>query len=148
MDRQIGFVTEHYLTLHRLLAADSTADVARNALGVAAATQQVIELADAARQKLPPEAVKALETIRGAALGMTGRDIARDRARFATLSTGLIKLLDHLRPEPQRWPMLYVFHCPMENTDWIQSTEKIANPYHGFKMLDCGWLEKKIENKN
>src|SRR6266403_4407306 len=36
----------------------------------------------------------------------------------------------------------YVAYCPMLKKDWVQTTEKIANPYYGKKMADCGEIKK------
>jgi hypothetical protein len=36
----------------------------------------------------------------------------------------------------------YVVHCPMLKKDWVQTTEKIANPYAGKEMVTCGEIRK------
>ena len=36
----------------------------------------------------------------------------------------------------------YVVHCPMLQKDWIQTSEKIANPYYGKEMATCGEIKK------
>lgn len=36
----------------------------------------------------------------------------------------------------------YVVHCPMLNKDWVQTSEKIANPYYGREMATCGEIKK------
>jgi hypothetical protein len=36
----------------------------------------------------------------------------------------------------------YVVNCPMLKKDWVQSSEKIANPYYGKEMLSCGEIKK------
>ncbi len=36
----------------------------------------------------------------------------------------------------------YVMHCPMKNKDWVQTSQKIENPYGGKEMLTCGELRK------
>jgi hypothetical protein len=36
----------------------------------------------------------------------------------------------------------YVVHCPMLKKDWVQTTEKIANPYAGKDMKTCGEIKK------
>jgi len=40
---------------------------------------------------------------------------------------------------------LSIVHCPMENADWIQIGDKIANPYLGSSMLTCGDVIRKID---
>lgn len=36
----------------------------------------------------------------------------------------------------------YVVHCPMLNKDWVQTSDKIANPYGGKEMITCGEIKK------
>ena|ERR1700682_4767716 len=36
----------------------------------------------------------------------------------------------------------YVAHCPMLNKDWVQISDKIANPYAGKEMATCGEIKK------
>jgi hypothetical protein len=36
----------------------------------------------------------------------------------------------------------YVVHCPMLQKDWVQTSEKIANPYYGKEMATCGEIKK------
>jgi hypothetical protein len=35
-----------------------------------------------------------------------------------------------------------VFHCPMLNKDWVQTSTKVANPYGGKAMAGCGEIQK------
>jgi len=139
--RQVDFITEHYLALQRLFSSDSTKDVARNALGVASAAQQVIEHRDDPEAKLSKSASNAVRAIRASALAITGSNIDRDRVRFGELSKAFIALINEFRPDPKEWPKLFVFRCPMAKAEWVQSTKTVANPYYGFKMRDCGELK-------
>ena len=36
----------------------------------------------------------------------------------------------------------YVVHCPMLKKDWVQTSDKIENPYGGKNMLTCGEVKK------
>lgn len=36
----------------------------------------------------------------------------------------------------------YVMHCPMKNADWVQTNDKVQNPYGGKEMLTCGEVKK------
>ena len=36
----------------------------------------------------------------------------------------------------------HVMHCPMLKKDWVQTSEKVANPYGGKDMLSCGEVKK------
>jgi hypothetical protein len=39
-------------------------------------------------------------------------------------------------------PGYYVVTCPMLKKDWVQPSEKIANPYYGREMATCGEIKK------
>jgi len=36
----------------------------------------------------------------------------------------------------------HVFHCPMLNKDWVQTSTTTANPYGGKDMVGCGEIQK------
>ena len=36
----------------------------------------------------------------------------------------------------------HVFHCPMLNKDWVQTSATTANPYGGKDMVTCGEMQK------
>lgn len=36
----------------------------------------------------------------------------------------------------------HVYHCPMLNKDWVQTSTKVANPYGGKEMVACGEPKK------
>jgi len=84
-----------------------------------------------------------LSTAKSAAkdLGEEGNGIAtagslKDaRARFEKLSTRA-KTLSAGRSGYQ------VFHCPMLNKDWVQTSTTVANPYGGKEMASCGEIQK------
>ncbi|MCZ6683915.1 MAG: efflux RND transporter periplasmic adaptor subunit [Planctomycetota bacterium] len=138
--RQIDFITEHYLALQTLLAADKTTDVARNALGLVGASEALVKLIGDGEEHERGALLAAARKLHVATLKIAGTDIASDRALFGEVSTAVRSMLNDVRPDQKRWPKLYIFHCPMSQADWIQTSEKKANPYYGFKMLDCGKL--------
>ena len=39
-------------------------------------------------------------------------------------------------------PGYHVFHCPMLNKDWVQTSTTISNPYGGKEMVGCGEIQK------
>ncbi len=57
------------------------------------------------------------------------------RTAFADLSAKAEKLA-------AGQPGYYVAHCPMVNKDWVQTSDKIDNPYLGKKMANCGEIKK------
>jgi|SRR5205814_1137152 len=36
----------------------------------------------------------------------------------------------------------HVYHCPMLNKDWVQTSTTTANPYGGKEMVSCGEIKK------
>lgn len=36
----------------------------------------------------------------------------------------------------------HVYHCPMLNKDWVQTSTTTANPYGGKNMIGCGEIQK------
>ncbi|MGI8437613.1 MAG: hypothetical protein ACR2NX_12030 [Chthoniobacterales bacterium] len=74
-------------------------------------------------------------------LGETGADMEKTqslndaRASFAQLS----KMAEQLAVNQ---PGYYVVHCPMAKKDWVQTSDKISNPYLGKEMLGCGEIKE------
>jgi len=128
--KQVDYVTEHYLSIQRLLAADSTGGVSKNALGLASAAEELVKQA--------PTLGEVARALRASALKLSEGDLAASRLHFSELSSAYIKLLDQERPSRERWPELRLFRCPMAKADWVQASDSIANPYYGFKMRTCG----------
>lgn len=127
-----------YLTLQKNLAADD-AKGARAAFGRLKAAADAKELAgDAAlKQKISASA----------GTGVAAKDLAAARDAFAKTSDGV---LDWLKLEGN--PLansLRVAHCPMaqdgKGARWLQTENKVANPYYGSEMLECGTLEKELK---
>lgn len=143
IDRQVDYLIEHYLGLQELFARDSTDQAARHALGLVDASEKLDDLLRAESEKHGEELVEAVGALHQAALKIRGADLTDDRSHFAKLSAAMRIIVEHSRPDRTRWPALYIYHCPMSQADWIQRVEKKANPYYGFKMLDCGKLVEK-----
>ncbi len=137
---QMNYIMEHYLEVHRLLASDRTKDLPLHALGLVAASEVLSEHIADPDMHMPLEAVEAAQRLRAAALQITGK-LDSDRVAFVELSSAVSTLVEHLRPDAVRWPKLYIYHCPMSKGDWLQTVEEKANPYYGFKMLNCGKLK-------
>jgi len=83
----------------------------------------------------------ASATKASANLGPSGAELTKTksldeaRAAFAKLSDRATKLAADQ-------PGYYVMHCPMEKKDWVQTSEKVANPYGGKAMISCGEIKK------
>ncbi len=113
---------DRYEALRSKLAADDGAvqDDA-NALATAAkeAKRDALALAASALAKLPAE------------------DLAALRKQFGEVSKEIVALVAEM---PALQEGRHVFVCPMAQgyQKWVQREEKMANPYMGKKMLECG----------
>lgn len=72
------------------------------------------------------------------------KDIEQQRFVFEPLSESVIRLANVFRPAGYT-----IFHqsCPMVrggSADWLSREEKIANPYHGDRMMHCGEIIETI----
>ena len=74
-------------------------------------------------------------------LGPQGSDLAKSetldqaRAAFEKLSGEAARLAAGQSG-------YYVMHCPMKKKDWVQTSDKVANPYGGKEMVSCGEVKK------
>ncbi|MCC7294107.1 MAG: efflux RND transporter periplasmic adaptor subunit [Phycisphaerales bacterium] len=146
---QVDFLMEHYLALQQRFASDRTTEVALHALGLVAASDEILkraqppgEAAPSVGGDVPASLREAVERLRAAAVRTTGKDLDADRATFVELSNAMRAVLDRVRPDAAHYPKLYIYHCPMTKGDWIQETDAMANPFYGFKMLKCGELKE------
>lgn len=72
--------------------------------------------------------------------GFPETGIEVQRKKFETLSAAMIALAEKSPPAKK----LFVIHCPMKKADWIQTDEKVRNPYFGKSMPDCGQVTRTI----
>ena len=76
-----------------------------------------------------------------AELGTSGAELSKsnslDEARAA-----FSKLSDQAEKLAAGQSGYYVMHCPMKKKDWVQTSEKVENPYGGKEMLSCGEVKK------
>jgi hypothetical protein len=76
-----------------------------------------------------------------AELGTAGVELSKskslDEARAA-----FSKLSDQAEKMAAGQSGYYVMHCPMKNKDWVQTSDKVENPYGGKDMLTCGEVKK------
>ena len=138
--RELDHITEHYLSLHRAMAADTTADVARNAHAVAAAADEMLRRLPDAELPSRDHITAAAEQVRAAALRINGNVLATDRQVFAELGDAMTAMLEYIRSDRDRWPTLSIFHCPLTKGLWIQADNEIANPFYGAANPKCGTL--------
>jgi len=117
----VSAMVDPYLRIQTALAADSMKDVQADAGAVAAAAGRLG--AEAAPIRTAASALQQASAIGEA------------RTAFFALSEALIAWA-----EKTKTPMGGVkkAYCPMEKKHWVQSGDRIANPYAGKKMLRCG----------
>ncbi len=137
---QMEYILEHYLEVQRLLASDRTTGLTLHALGLASASEELLKHLGDPGVQLPAEVPAAAKELHASSLKITGK-LAADRVTFVDLSAAVRTLVEHARPDRTRWPKLYLYHCPMSKGEWLQPAEDKANPYYGFKMLNCGELK-------
>ena len=138
---QVNYLIEHYLELQSLLASDRITDVARQALALVSASDELAKHIEDSNGTESPKLRTAAERLRAGALRIRGKDLEKDRITFVELSAAMNGVIEIARPSRERWPKLYIYHCPMSKGDWIQSSQEKRNPYYGFKMLTCGELK-------
>jgi Protein of unknown function (DUF3347) len=116
-----GSITEPYLRIQTVLAADKMDGVKADALAIAAAAK---ELEDS--EKVAEPAKQLAEA----------KDLAAARKTFGLLSEELVKRAGKSGDE------LKIAYCPMAGKRWLQKGSSIRNPYFGSGMLTCGEIKK------
>jgi hypothetical protein len=116
-DKTAAEAFDHYEAIRAALFADSTKDVAVHANLLAPLAGQVA----GAAAKTAAERLALAKTLDDA------------RTHFGELSAALV-------PKFQTAKILgaHAFLCPMNKRPWMQKGEKVANPYYGKAMADCG----------
>ena len=84
-----------------------------------------------------------LENAKAAApeLGETGADLAKSNS-LKDARAAFEKLSEKAKQLTAGQAGYYVANCPMLKKDWVQTSDKIANPYAGKEMLTCGAIKK------
>ncbi len=139
----VNFAMEHYLQIQRLLAADTTEGLDRQARGLAEAADRL--LADLRRHpdEAPDQVRAATQELLAAAQRLSGQPLDEARVTFVRIGAAMEQLVDHIRPDRQRFETIYIFHCPMTKGDWLQTTPEMKNPFYGRAMLKCGELKSR-----
>jgi len=74
-------------------------------------------------------------------LGAEGAQLAKSSS-LKEARAAFEKLSDKAKQLAAGQSGFYVVHCPMLKKDWVQTSEKIANPYYGREMATCGEIKK------
>jgi len=65
-------------------------------------------------------------------------NIVEQREALAKLSAGMKGFIEQFGNPGDK---IYVFHCQHDGAEgdvWFSRTSRVANPYHGPEMIDCG----------
>lgn len=137
-------VMRYYLDLQKSL-------VDANVKGAANAAEHMLELLPPQKgsglPRVPESYWKGRQSAISSALASikNARSIDEQRKAFINLSEEVARAAKAFGGGEQ----LYLFFCPMANEDkgayWINDLEKVANPYFGEMMLDCGSLVGNIQ---
>ena len=134
-----------YLAMQRALASDE----AHAAMTAAVAMQKSVEavdmsLFDPAGHKWWMQVLEPLKT--GLAKVADTHDLKIQREGLDAISRQVIALSRGLGPIGM--DKVFVLHCPMafdnRGADWVQDVNKVANPYFGKSMPQCGTVEQVI----
>ena len=127
----IGEVLAAYAAIHGELVVDKTD-------GVAAAADKLAESAAKAGESAA-EAVKAhyAELTKAAGELAKATDVKAARLAYGEVSKHVVMIMEM---SPDLSSVHHVFECPMAEgyKKWVQASDKLANPYMGSSMPDCG----------
>ena len=116
----------HYEVLRAALAADD--------LPAAQKAAAVIVAAPVDKPTSDADAERAAKNLAAAKTVVAAGSLADAREGFKTLSRKAVHLAEGLTG----YYRLTCPHVPNDEGKWVQTTNKIANPYHGKAMLTCG----------
>jgi len=137
-DSAFASMITHYDAIHGALAGDTTKGISNHA-------KEIREIADATSKNfnammagVSEENAKALKDLlpevgRAASKLESAKDLSSAREAFGELSQPLVRYRKMLTGEDTK-----VAYCPMVKKPWLQTAEKIENPYYGSSMLRCG----------
>jgi membrane fusion protein, copper/silver efflux system len=107
--------------------------------GVAAAAEKMRHELPELKTRLAPELFAKLET---SIRGFRPTSLEETRIQFGHVSAELLTALQTVQPPGGQ--KLYAMRCPMWKKSpgvWIQEASKVANPFMGQAMIECGSIE-------
>lgn len=121
-----------YLNLHSAMAADDLDAVKSSLNAMMKKAGHSGALSDLLHEMLAADALDGLR-----------------KPHFETLSNAFITAA---KSSPGSMPEnLMIMHCPMvyddRGADWLQTSERLLNPYFGSRMLKCGKIKERIGNE-
>lgn len=126
-----------YLSMAAALAADTQLEHSD--------IEVLVKTAEALSHKAGQGLLEPIATgILAAARAMPHGPIQDQRKQFRALSEHVINLVEHVRPSAAIGSKLYFMRCSMYPGDWLQTDERVANPFYGSSMLECGTVTRTI----
>jgi membrane fusion protein, copper/silver efflux system len=133
-----------YLEISQALGATQQTD---DPMGV----DRLASIAEMSEQHAAVEAKPLVAAVAKSARDMKGKTLADQRRSFVAVSASVIAVIDRSTPSSKVAETLYVMHCPMAfddaGADWLQTTEKVANPFYAKQMKNCGEVKRTIAAK-
>jgi hypothetical protein len=131
----------HYLAIQTALASDSMENVGAHAVAI----ERILNGAGDGQEGTCCAGTKSRKAGLAAAAGTLAgaTDLQEARLAFGDLSEILVDSFE-LNPEGD----VKVAYCSMAKKHWLQTGDKIFNPYYGSKMLRCGQFVPHAETTN
>jgi len=136
---EVDGVLSRYLELSRVLSSDDEKKAPESAAALANAARALVE--KAARGPLQAPA----EEVHRRARALSGQPLKESQKSFKPLSDAVISLVARVPPSSAVGEKLYVLHCPMFPGEWLQADPRVANPFYGGEMLECGEVVRTIQ---
>jgi hypothetical protein len=76
-----------------------------------------------------------------AELGPSGADLTKSKS-LQEARNAFARLSDEAKTLVAGQPGYYVVYCPMVKKEWVQNSDKVANPYAGKEMISCGEIKR------
>jgi Protein of unknown function (DUF3347) len=127
MMEPVNSVYTNYTKIQLALVKNSLKDVPETASAIAKAVK------GDEMKMLSPDVAQQAEKLAKA------KDLVEAREAFGHLSDSLIKYLDEHKVKSGAYKEAY---CPMANASWLQTSERIQNPYLGKSMPHCGEIKR------
>ena len=125
-DKTTSPIGSAYEAIGAALSTDSLADAKKHAA----------HLAESAEQMNQKEKNNDLSKVIDQAKKLSGAgDLAIARSAYEEISKTMEALKPMLKYEGSK------YYCPMLKKNWLQSDEKVKNPYGGKDMASCGEKE-------
>lgn len=107
--------------------------------------EKLVASAEALVNVTPPEGQNHARKVLSAATALKGKSLDEQRKLFAPLSEAVIAMAKVCPPSTSIAEKLFVMHCPMKKATWLQTSEKVANPYYATEMKQCGEVKQTLE---